>query len=58
LRGGRSDVEIHADDIWEILFTLGATALPKDVMISNACSYAVGFGPPLADPLGCGSNPT
>jgi acyl-CoA synthetase (AMP-forming)/AMP-acid ligase II len=38
------DVEIHADDIWEILFTSGTTALPKGVMISHACSYAAGFG--------------
>ena len=37
------DVEIHADDIWEILFTSGTTALPKGVMISHACSYAAGF---------------
>ena len=39
-----ADVEIHADDIWEILFTSGTTALPKGVMISHACSYAAGFG--------------
>ncbi len=38
------EVEIHADDIWEILFTSGTTALPKGVMISHACSYAAGFG--------------
>ena len=38
------DVEIHADDIWEILFTSGTTALPKGVMISHACSYSAGFG--------------
>jgi acyl-CoA synthetase (AMP-forming)/AMP-acid ligase II len=37
-------VEIHSDDIWEILFTSGTTALPKGVMISHACSYAAGFG--------------
>ena len=37
-------MEIHADDIWEILFTSGTTALPKGVMISHACSYAAGFG--------------
>jgi acyl-CoA synthetase (AMP-forming)/AMP-acid ligase II len=41
---GEPDVEIHADDIWEILFTSGTTALPKGVMISHACSYAAGFG--------------
>ena len=38
------EVEIHGDDIWEILFTSGTTALPKGVMISHACSYAAGFG--------------
>src|SRR5580698_1738779 len=38
------DVEIHADDIWEILFTSGTTALPKGVLISHACSYTAGFG--------------
>lgn len=38
------DVEIHADDIWEILFTSGTTALPKGVMISHVTSYLAGFG--------------
>ena len=38
------DVEIHADDIWEILFTSGTTALPKGVMISHAYSYTAAFG--------------
>jgi acyl-CoA synthetase (AMP-forming)/AMP-acid ligase II len=38
------EAEIHSDDIWEILFTSGTTALPKGVMISHACSYAAGFG--------------
>lgn len=33
------DVTIHADDIWEILFTSGTTARPKAVMISHAYSY-------------------
>jgi acyl-CoA synthetase (AMP-forming)/AMP-acid ligase II len=41
---GEPDVEIHADDIWEILFTSGTTALPKGVMISHATSYMAGFG--------------
>src|SRR5690349_22451046 len=42
--GTEPDVEIHADDIWEILFTSGTTALPKGVMISHVPSYLAGFG--------------
>jgi acyl-CoA synthetase (AMP-forming)/AMP-acid ligase II len=33
------DVEIHGDDIWEMLFTSGTTAMPKGVMISHSASY-------------------
>ncbi len=32
------EVEIHGDDIWEILFTSGTTALPKGAMISHTSS--------------------
>ena len=42
--GTEPDVEIHGDDIWEILFTSGTTALPKGVMISHTCSYAAASG--------------
>ena len=41
---GEPDVEIHGDDIWEILFTSGTTALPKGVMISHTCSYMAALG--------------
>ena len=33
------DVEIHGDDIWEMLFTSGTTAMPKGVMTSHGSSY-------------------
>lgn len=43
------NVEVHGDDIWQIIFTAGTTALPKGVMISNiytimyAYNYAMSF---------------
>jgi len=37
------DVAVHADDIWEIVFTSGTTAMPKGAMISHAYSHIVGM---------------
>lgn len=37
------DVTIHADDIWQILFTSGTTAAPKAVMISHTYTYSVAY---------------
>jgi acyl-CoA synthetase (AMP-forming)/AMP-acid ligase II len=33
------DVSIHGDDIWEILFTSGTTAMPKGALLSHSASY-------------------
>lgn len=33
------DVEIHGDDIWQLLYTSGTTAMPKGVMISHSSSH-------------------
>jgi acyl-CoA synthetase (AMP-forming)/AMP-acid ligase II len=37
------DVEIHADDIWELIFTSGTTAMPKAVMLSHNYSHLAGY---------------
>src|SRR5215213_3910535 len=33
------EVEIHADDVWEIIFTSGTTAMPKGAMVTHNYSY-------------------
>lgn len=35
------EVTIHGDDIWQILFTSGTTAMPKGVMVSHQYSYLI-----------------
>ncbi|MDA3629645.1 AMP-binding protein [Saccharopolyspora sp. WRP15-2] len=40
---GEPDVEIHGDDIWQILFTSGTTSLPKGAMISHHSSYYAAY---------------
>jgi acyl-CoA synthetase (AMP-forming)/AMP-acid ligase II len=37
------DVEIHGDDIWEIIYTSGTTAMPKGAMVSHTYSYLGGY---------------
>lgn len=37
------DVEIHGDDIWQIIFTSGTTAMPKGAMVSHTYSYLGGY---------------
>jgi acyl-CoA synthetase (AMP-forming)/AMP-acid ligase II len=37
------DVEIHGDDIWEIIFTSGTTAMPKGAMVSHTYSHLAAY---------------
>ncbi|MEK3935308.1 AMP-binding protein [Sporosarcina sp. FSL W7-1349] len=37
------EVEIHGDDIWEMLFTSGTTSMPKCVMISHTYTYMAAY---------------
>jgi acyl-CoA synthetase (AMP-forming)/AMP-acid ligase II len=37
------DVEIHGDDIWEILPTSGTTSMPKAVMLSHNHAYITAY---------------
>ena len=38
------EVRIHGDDIWEILYTSGTTAMPKGVMLSHTSSTMAAHG--------------
>lgn len=40
---GEPQVEIHADDVWELLFTSGTTAMPKASMGSHTFSYLTAY---------------
>jgi len=33
------EVEIHGDDVWELLFTSGTTAMPKGAMVTHGSTY-------------------
>jgi acyl-CoA synthetase (AMP-forming)/AMP-acid ligase II len=37
------DVEIHSDDVWELLFTSGTTAMPKASMGTHTFSYLTAY---------------
>lgn len=37
------DVVIHGDDVWEILYTSGTTAMPKGAMTSHHSSYYAAY---------------
>ena len=38
------EVEIHGDDIWQLLFTSGTTAMPKGAMVSHVNSHLGAYG--------------
>lgn len=33
------EVEIHGDDVWQLLFTSGTTAMPKGVMVTHSATH-------------------
>jgi acyl-CoA synthetase (AMP-forming)/AMP-acid ligase II len=37
------DVEVHGDDVWELLFTSGTTAMPKASMGTHTFSYLTAY---------------
>jgi acyl-CoA synthetase (AMP-forming)/AMP-acid ligase II len=37
------DVDVHGDDIWELLFTSGTTSMPKASMTAHSYSYLGGY---------------
>lgn len=42
------EIEIHGDDIWEILFTSGTTSMPKGVMLSHHSTYFAAYNMALS----------
>jgi acyl-CoA synthetase (AMP-forming)/AMP-acid ligase II len=49
---GEPEVEIHGDDIWQLLYTSGTTSMPKGVMISHSTSHLAALN--FAASLSCG----
>jgi acyl-CoA synthetase (AMP-forming)/AMP-acid ligase II len=46
------DVEIHGDDIWQLIFTSGTTAMPKGAMVSHNYSYLAAYSFALTETRG------